>query len=185
MGLGSDRDPWEDYEWFDPSAPDDDRLDRFVGAGLDSLIADPLWLPGDATRVLLVDLDNIRVEPARLRARLAMAVALARQADHAAFAGQHASVARARPALAEFAAQAIGVGGGHNEADEALLDAAAAVEAGDVQFVVISNDGIFATLAMRGPLIVLSPGADALSNRLAEAALRVIDIQVIEAGAPV
>jgi hypothetical protein len=185
MGLGTERDPWEDFEWFDPGALDDADLEPFVEAGLDSLLTDPLWHPGDATRVLLVDLDNIRVEPARLRARLAMAVALARKSDFASFAGQRDSVTRALPTLEEFAVQAIAVGGGHNEADDALLDFADGVDAVNIQFVVISNDGIFATLAMRGPLIVLSPGAEALSSRLEEAAERVIDMQLIESSVPV
>jgi hypothetical protein len=181
MGLGTERPAWEDIEWFhldDVSEP----LEPFVEAALDALTADPLWLPGDATRVLLVDLDNLRVEPVRLRARLAMAIALARQADHAAFAGQEGSVRRARPALEEFAAAAIAVGTDHNEADEALLDAADDVEDTDVQFIVVSNDNIFARLALRGPLVVLSPGAEALSERLADAAVRVVDLTAIEAG---
>jgi hypothetical protein len=50
-----------------------------------------------------------------------------------------------------------------------------------VQFIVVSNDNIFARLAMRGPLTVLSPGLQSLSDRLAEAAERVLDMAVIEA----
>ena len=55
---------------------------------VDRLKADPPWTDSDASRVLLVDLDNLRAAPSRLRARLAVVVALAREADHAAFAGQ-------------------------------------------------------------------------------------------------
>jgi hypothetical protein len=183
MGLGTDASGrWDEYEWFrlDEVVP----LEPFVLAGLDALERDPVWLPGDSTRILLVDLDNLRVEPARLRGRLAMAIALARQADHAAFAGQEGSVRRSREALAEFGDLAITVGRSHDEADWALLDAAQDVEDVDVQFVVVSNDGIFTRLAMRGPVTVLSPGVAALSYRLAEAAERVVDLEVIEAGAP-
>jgi hypothetical protein len=180
VGLGAERSPWEDYEWFDLDDVTDGPVEPYVLAALDSLRRDPVWLPGDSIRVLLVDLDNLRVEPARLRGRLLMAVALAEQADHAAFSGQGGSVRRALPHLGAFAGTAVAVGGGHNEADQVLLDEAEAIHADDVQFVVISNDNIFASLATRGPLIVLSPGADALSDRLAEAASRVIDLQVME-----
>ncbi|MDX6224739.1 MAG: hypothetical protein QOE64_1115 [Frankiales bacterium] len=182
MGLGIDGSPWDEYEWVRLEDFDDRPGQRYVTAALDALARDPLWLPGDATRVLLVDLDNLRVEPVRLRARMAMAVVLARQADLASFAGQEGSVRRARPALEEFAETAVAVGHDHNEADEALLAAAATVTSDEVQFLVVSNDGIFARLAARGPLVVLSPGSAALSDQLADAAERVVDLQVIEGG---
>jgi hypothetical protein len=180
VGLGPERPWWQDYEWFDPHsfvAADSSYLE----AGLESLRREPLWLPGASTRVLLVDLDNLRVESVRLHARLAMTIALAHEADHVAFAGQEGSVRRARGYLAEFEDQAIIVGNGPDEADEALLAAASAVEDDDVQFIVVSNDNIFARLAMRGPLTVLSPGLQSLSDRLAESAERVLDMAVIEA----
>jgi hypothetical protein len=180
VGLGPERASWEDYEWFDPHAvaPTDDS---YLRAGLESLRRDPLWLPGTSTRVLLVDLDNLRVESVRLRARLAMTIALAREADHVAFAGQEGSVRRARGDLAEFDDKAIVVGNGSDEADQALLAVASAVPDDDVQFIVVSNDNIFARLAMRGPLTVLSPGLQSLSDRLADAAERILDMAVIEA----
>ena len=181
MGLGIDRTWRDDYEWFDPVA-ERRAGSSFVATALESLRRDPLWLPGSACRVLLVDLDNLRVESVRLQARLAMTVALARSADLAVFAGQEGSVRRARPSLEEFAATAVTVGSGPNAADEALLDAAAAFDEEDVQFLVVSNDGIFARLVMRGPVTVLSPGAAALSDRLADAAERVVDLQLIESG---
>jgi hypothetical protein len=180
MGLGPEPPRWEGYEWFDPHAvraPDD----SYVAAGLASLRSQPLWLPGPATRVLLVDLDNLRVEPVRLRARLAMTVSLAREADHVGFAGQEGSVRRARADLAEFTDRATIVGDGSDEADLALLDVADAVDSDDAQFIVVSNDGIFARLAMRGPLTVLSPGLQSLSDRLTDAAERILDMAVIEA----
>jgi hypothetical protein len=180
VGLGPERASWEDYEWFDPHSfvsADDSYLE----AGLESLRREPLWLPGTSTRVLLVDLDNLRVESVRLHARLAMTIALAREADHVAFAGQEGSVRRARGNLAEFEDRAVIVGNGPDEADEALLAVASAVEDDDVQFIVVSNDNIFARLAMRGPLTVLSPGLQSLSDRLAEAAERVLDMALIEA----
>jgi hypothetical protein len=177
MGLGTERGEWDLFEWFDLriDVPDSD-------ATMASLERAGIWQSGPSTRVLLVDLDNVRVSSELLRGRVSLAVVLARQADVAAFAGQHSSVERARPALAEYGASAMSVGDGPNAADLVLLDAADIADA-DIQFVVISNDGIFARLAMRGPLVVLSPGVGALSDRLAEAAERVIDLQAIEVAA--
>jgi hypothetical protein len=107
-------------------------------------------------------------------------VELARQADYTSMAGQAGSVARARPWLAEYADKAEAVGGGSDEADWVLLDAAESVTDFPLQFVVVSNDWIFAGLARRGPLILLSPGADALSDRLRAAASRIVDLAVLE-----
>jgi hypothetical protein len=181
VGIGTERSPDEDIEWFDlGEVADSTSSGRFVARALESLRADPLWDAGDAVRVLLVDLDNLRVETTRLRGRIAMAVALAREADHVGFAGQEGSVRRALPYLDEYGDSSVTVGNDHNEADEALLDVAAAVDADDVQFVVLSNDGIFARLAARGPLVVLSPGAASLSDELADAATRVVDLQDVE-----
>src|SRR5215210_7500044 len=185
MGLGGGESPWDDYEWVrladlpqDPDAPLAEALVRWVRDN-------PLWLEDGSTRVLLVDLDNLRAEPVRLRARLSAVVELARQADVASFAGQEGSVARAKPWLAEFARDAQAVGGGSDEADWALLDAAEAVTDFPLQFLVVSNDWIFAGLARRGPLILLSPGADALSDRLRDAASRIVDLAVLEISAEI
>jgi len=180
MGLGGGESEWADYEWVRlVDVPED------AGQPLaESLVAwvreNPLWLDDSSTRVLLVDLDNIRADPVRLRARVAVVVELARQADYTSFAGQTGSVARARPWLAEFAGAAQAVGGGSDEADWVLLDAAEAVTDFPLQFLVVSNDWIFAGLARRGPLILLSPGADALSDRLRAAASRIVDLAVLE-----
>jgi len=180
MGLGGAEPEWADYEWVRltdlPADPGDPLSDALVGW----VRANPMWLDDGSTRVLLVDLDNLRADPGRLRARLAAVVELARQADHVAFAGQDGSVARARPWLAEFAGAAQAVGGGSDEADWVLLDAAEEVTAYPLQFLVVSNDWIFAGLARRGPLTLLSPGADALSDRLRAAARRVVDLTVLE-----
>ena len=111
---------------------------------------------------------------------MAVVVTLARQADHAVLAGQVGAVTRARPHLAEFAARAQAVPDGSDLADHVLLDAAADIKADTVQVVVVSNDGIFATLAGRGPLTVLSPGNDALSDRLRDAASLVVDLAALE-----
>ena len=180
MGLGGGESEWADYEWVRlPDLPVDTG-----GPLAEALVAwvrsNPLWLDDGSTRVLLVDLDNLRADPVRLRARLAAVVELARQADYTSFAGQAGSVARSRPWLAEFAAEAEAVGGGSDEADWVLLDAAEAVTDFPLQFVVVSNDWIFAGLARRGPLILLSPGADALSDRLRDAARRIVDLAVLE-----
>src|SRR5580692_3552722 len=101
MGLGTERGEWELYEWFDPRLVDDEPIG--VGAAtMASLERAGIWQEGTATRVLLVDLDNVRVTPRRLLGRVSLAVVLARQSDVAAFAGQRASVDRARPALQEY-----------------------------------------------------------------------------------
>ena len=180
MGLGGGESPWADYEWVRLAELPDDPGEPAAAALVAWLRDHPLWLDDGSTRVLLVDLDNLRADPVRLRARLAAVVELARQADHVAFAGQEGSVARARPWLAEYAASAEAVGGGSDEADWVLLAAAEAVTAYPLQFLVVSNDWIFAGLARRGPLILLSPGADALSDRLRAAASRTVDLSVLE-----
>jgi hypothetical protein len=141
-----------------------------------------LWLSGPSTRVLLVDLDNLRADPRRWQARMSAVVTLARQADQVVLAGQEGAVRRGRPHLAEFAERARPVADGSDLADHVLLEAAGALQADAVQVIVVSNDGIFASLADRGPLVVLSPGAEALSDRLREAATRVVDLVALEEG---
>jgi hypothetical protein len=89
-------------------------------------------------------------------------------------------VRRSQPWLAEFADHVQQVPDGSDLADHALLDMAAAISATSVQFVVVSNDGIFADLAERGPIGLLSPGSDALSDRLRDAARRTIDLTALE-----
>jgi len=162
------------------AAPEPDPL----ADALCALLTDsPLWVDAPGLRVLLVDLDNLRAGPVRWRARMAAVVTLARQADRAHLAGQAGPVGRARPHLAEFAEQAIAVADGSDVADHVLLDAAAADLAaadGPVQVVVVSNDGIFADLAESGPLVVLSPGVEALSDRLDDAATDVLDLAALE-----
>ncbi len=214
MGLGGGPSEWDDYEWFRladlpaPRAAEPAERSRRGGrrgggepapapggddaASLDDVLTgwleqNPLWRTGAGTRLLLADLDNLRAEPRRWRARMAAVVALAREADHVAMAGQTAAVARARPHLAEFAGVARGVADGSDLADFVLLAAADAVHLaadGPVQAVVVSNDNIFAGMADWGPLTVLSPGADALSERLRDAAGRVVDLVALEQGAP-
>lgn len=144
------------------------------------LRTDPVWLPDEGARVLLVDLDNLRAGPLRWRARMALVVALARSADHVVMAGQQAAVERARPHLDEFADIAIGVPDGLDLADHVLLDGAGAIEGRRRQVAVLSNDGIFADLAQEGPLVVVSPGADALSDRLVDAARHIVDLTSVE-----
>jgi len=140
----------------------------------------PLWVRGTGPRILLVDLDNLRAGPARWQARMEVVVWLARLADHVVLAGQHGAVARARPHLAELADRAHSVEDGSDVADHVLLDAAEAVVAQRARTAVISNDGIFVRLAGRGPLTVVSPGLDALSDRLRDAASRVVDLVALE-----
>ena len=142
--------------------------------------ANPVWHDGVGDRVLLVDLDNLRAGAVRWRARMGLVVALARTADHVVISGQHAAVERGLPYLAEFGRVAQPVPDGADLADHVLLEGAQAVTAERRQVVVLSNDGIFAELADRGPVTVLSPGADALSDRLFDAARVVIDLYTLE-----
>lgn len=170
----------DDYEWFDLADLPPEEADPLAEALVGWVGRTPLWHSGEGRRLLLVDLDNLRAGPVRWRARMAAVVALARQADEVALAGQAAAVARAYPFLGEFAARTTAVPDGADLADHVLLDAAAAVPDAALQVVVLSNDGIFATLAERGPLVVISPGADALSDRLRDAAHEVVDLRVLE-----
>jgi hypothetical protein len=166
------------------AARSDDDAGAAMGRWLvERLAADPPWTDSDASRVLLVDLDNLRAAPSRLRARLAVVVALARDADHAAFAGQVGAVRRSKPWLEEFADDAQAVPDGSDLADHALLDHAKSITVDPVQFLIVSNDGIFSSLAERGPLALLSPGAEAMSDRLRDAAHHVTDLAALEKAA--
>lgn len=194
MGLGGAPSEWDDYDWVRlADLPPAEPVTRLPATGRGGTSRAPLadavhawlerkslWTPRAGTRVLLVDLDNLRAEPARWRERMTMVVALARQADVAVLAGQEGAVRRARPHLGEFAARARAVADGSDLADHVLLDAADEVR-GAAQFVVLSNDWIFAGLAGRGVLTVLSPGGEALSDRLRGAATRVVDLAALEA----
>jgi hypothetical protein len=199
MGLGGSPSEWDEYEWVrlaDLPAPRSGRRPAepsSTGYGLDWDAAGPLaeaicdqldelqiWPDTSGDRVLLVDLDNLRAGPMHWRARMSVIAALARQADHVVLAGQGGAVARARPHLAEYADRAQAVSDGSDVADHVLLNAAAKVGGNDLTVLVVSNDGIFAGLADRGSLIVLSPGADALSDRLRDAADRTIDLAALE-----
>jgi hypothetical protein len=189
MGLGGAPSEWDEYEWVrladlpePPPARPAGTGEPLVEAVLAWLQREAVWTSGRGTRVLLVDLDNLRADPVRWRHRMAMVVALARRADVVALAGQEGPVRRARPHLAEFAARARAVADGSDLADHVLLDAAAAVP-GRARFVLLSNDWIFAGLADRGPLTVLSPGGDALSDRLRSAATKVVDLAALEGSA--
>jgi hypothetical protein len=189
MGLGGGPSEWDDYEWvrladLPETPPPAARRGRtpLADAVLAWLQREGVWTTGSGSRVLLVDLDNLRADPVRWRDRMAMVVALARQADVVALAGQEGAVRRARPHLAEFAARTRAVSEGSDLADHVLLDAAAEVP-GPARFVLLSNDWIFAGLADRGQLTVLSPGADALSDRLRSAASRVVDLPALEGSA--
>ncbi|HUW16885.1 MAG TPA: hypothetical protein VMW94_07385, partial [Actinomycetes bacterium] len=95
MGLWRSPGDWDDYEWFrladvvdapvararsdDPDSADDAgvAMGRWL---VDKLRAEPLWSPDAGRRILLVDLDNLRAAPSRLRARLTVVVELAREA---------------------------------------------------------------------------------------------------------
>lgn len=206
--MGNQRGEWDDYEWFqlaDLPAPrprrttpaataaaaapagamspaEDDGGDPGpLAEALNGWVrSNPVWHDGVGDRVLLVDLDNLRAGAVRWKARMGLVVALARSADHVVISGQHAAVERARPYLAEFGATAQPVPDGADLADFVLLAGASAVRAERRQVVVLSNDGIFADLADRGPVTVLSPGASALSDRLFDAARVVIDLMTLE-----
>ena len=121
----------------------------------------------------------LRASHGRIHSRLVVVVELSRQAQNVALAGQAGAVERARPWLAEFADRAQSVADGADVADLVLLAAAQAVP-GPVEVVVVSNDGIFADLADQGELTVLSPGMDALSDRLYGAASLLVDLAALE-----
>lgn len=182
MGIGGGPSEWAEYEWVrladHPGAPAVDvaPLVRALCSWLDET---DVWVT-TGPRILLVDLDNLRADPRRWQARMALVVALARQADHAVLAGQVGAVARGRPHLEEFADRAVPVADGSDIADYVLLKAADEVLDDGAQVVVLSNDNIFASLADRARLTVLSPGADALSDRLRDAADDVVDLTQLE-----
>ena len=182
MGIGGGPRESDEYEWVLLSglanAPADDPA-PLVQALCSWLDENPVWAPG-RLRILLVDLDNLRADPRRWQARMALVVQLARQADHVALAGQVGAVARARPHLAEFARRATPVEDGSDVADRVLLAEADAVLEDGAHVVVLSNDFIFASLADSALLTVLSPGADALSDRLRVAADEVVDLTRLE-----
>ena len=198
MGLGGGPSEWDDFEWVDLTVLPAARVRRSRSeAGLQAssgsadalahelcgwLERNLLWLPGAGTRVLLVDLDNLRADPRRWRARMSAVVTLARQADEVVLAGQEGAVRRGRPHLAEFAERARPVADGSDLADHVLLEAADVLHDEATQVIVVSNDGIFASLANHGRLVVLSPGAEALSDRLRDAASRVVDLVALEEG---
>jgi hypothetical protein len=193
VALGNQRGEWDDYEWFrledlpaprrrtvDVVADDDGDPGPLADALAGWVEANPIWHDGAGERVLLVDLDNLRAGAVRWKARMGLVVALARTADHVVLSGQHAAVERGLPYLAEFGRVAQPVPDGADLADHVLLEGAQAVRAKRRQVVVLSNDGIFASLADRGPVTVLSPGASALSDRLFDAARVVIDLMTLE-----
>jgi hypothetical protein len=183
VGLGGGPGDWEDYEWVRLSTRA--HPETLASAALDWLADDPDWVAGATPRILLVDLDNLRADPRRWRDRMAAVVALARHSDHVFLAGQTAAVRRAKPHLEEFAAVTQSVARGSDLADQVLLDAVAGLDLAGAQVVVMSNDGIFSALADRGPLLVISPGRDALSERLDRAAARVVDLVALESPIPV
>lgn len=182
MGIGGGPRESDEYEWVrlaelaDIPADDPSPLVWALCSWLDE---NPVWVTA-GLRILLVDLDNLRADPRRWQARMALVVQLARQADHVALAGQVGAVARARPHLAEFARRASAVEDGSDVADLVLLAEADAVLEEGAHVVVLSNDGIFAALAESARLTVLSPGADALSDRLRDAADDVVDLTRLE-----
>lgn len=204
MGLGGARTslllpaPADDLEWLDlsllasrpartrrpaSSAPPAPTAGTLGPAMVAWLRRHPLWVRGSGPRILLVDLDNLRAGAVRWQARMEVVVWLSRIADHSVLAGQHGAVARARPHLAELADAAHAVDDGSDLADYVLLEAAEAISAAATRTVVMSNDGIFVRLAGRGPLTVLSPSLDALSDRLRDAASRVVDLTAVEQAA--
>ncbi|HEX7195514.1 MAG TPA: hypothetical protein VF364_01630 [Candidatus Limnocylindria bacterium] len=189
MGIGGGQGEWDDYEWIrldawvpsdDPAEENPDALEAALAAWL---TRHPAWTDRALPRVLLVDLDNLRADPARWKVRMAAMVALARQADHASFAGQRGAVRRAKPRLAEFASSVQAVPDGSDLADHALLDAADALGLEAAQVAVVSNDNIFAELAEGWSLTVVTPGRAALSAKLRQVADRLLDLESLEEAA--
>jgi hypothetical protein len=197
MGLWRQPSEWDDYEWIRladlvtrahrparaPEPEDHDAATEMAAWLIDELDRLTLWPRAKGPRVLLVDLDNLRAAPSRLRARMTAVVHIARQADVVAFAGQAGAARRSRRWLADFADQVVTVPDGSDLADHALLDRASGVAGKKAQFVVVSNDGIFARLADRGPVALVSPGSEAMSDRLRDCAHVVVDLPELEKAA--
>ena len=144
------------------------------------LADDPGWAAHPGARLLLVDLDNLRAGRVRWQARIDALVALAERFDHVVLAGQHDAVRRARPHLGRYEAATHGVDDGSDLADHILLGAATALHDRDLHVVVVSNDNIFAQLAARWPVSVISPDYQALSDQLRTAAGRIVDLASLE-----
>ena len=144
---------------------------------------DQEWVDRAGVRLLLVDLDNLRARRVRWQGRIAAMVWLAGHFEHVVFAGQHDAVRRARTHLGGYAKSAHAVADGSDLADHILLDAATALDVEVDRVVVVSNDGIFAQLAERWPVTVLSPDFNALSDRLRDAAEQVVDLASVEQAA--
>jgi hypothetical protein len=182
VGLGGTPTEWDDYLWLDLADEPEPGLIPEAEA-LAWLTDNHVWQDGNRERVLVVDLDNLRADAGRLRDRMTLVVALARTADRAIFAGQVGAVARSRPWLDSFADSVIEVDDGPDAADHALIDAALAGRSRRaMQFVVASNDGIFAALAKHGPVTLLSPSLSAASKRLETAATRLFDLRKFHSG---
>ena len=107
MGLGGGPSWRDEYEWVrladlpDTPLPDTPLLAPRTGRQplADAVKAwlqrEGVWTTGTGCRVLLVDLDNLRADPVRWRDRMAMVVALARQADVVALADERLRAGRA------------------------------------------------------------------------------------------
>ena len=161
------------------AAPQEDVTD--LGDAVQQWVEqDPAWSASDAPTLLLVDLDNLRAGRVRWQERVTALASLARRFDHVTMAGQHDAVRRARPHLGDLVEHARAVDDGHDLADHVLLDAARAIPARRLRVMVVSNDGIFATLKERGPLSVLSPDYQALSDQLRSRATHLADLASME-----
>lgn len=162
-----------------PSAPHEGFTD--LGEAVRHwLEQDPAWSASNAPTLLLVDLDNLRAGRVRWQERVTALASLARGFDHVTMAGQHDAVRRAKPHLGDLIEHARAVDDGHDLADHVLLDAARAIPARHLRVMVVSNDGIFATLKDRGPLTVLSPDYQALSDQLRARATHLADLASME-----
>jgi hypothetical protein len=181
MGMGGGPREADDYEWCSLAdlSTDDDAPSSLQRDAEDWVRDNPVWQPGSAERVLVVDLDNLRADGQRLQGRLARMVAVANTADRAHFCGQAGTVSRSLPWLGAFASSVVTAGDDPDEADLVLLAAAMPPRGAHrpMQFAVASNDGIFAVLARHGPVTLLSPSLAASSRRLRSAASRLIDIR--------
>lgn len=193
MGLGINRSPWADYEMFHlpswvPPVTETRTFTHLTALDAPEITAlhpDDTWEP-DTTRVLLVDLDNMRARSTRWKLRLEAVLAMAADADHVVLAGQRRNVDPVLPHLGAYASQVIIVKYGANLADYALLEAARTIRARKgrpLQFAVTSNDHIFGRLARRGKLTIVSPCVDQISLKLLSRAHSVVDLQIAEGAA--
>jgi len=193
MGLGNKPDWRKEYEWvrlseWQPTKNQQNILSSarssrqgFVEDAdyFPSARPENVWLPEGGRKVLLVDLDNIRSLSDRWNERMRTLYKICHTADKIIMAGQSASAKLARPHLAEYAQHITQVCFTRSAADNYLVDVGFRLTNNrppdkKTQFVIVSNDFIFAKLKERGTIVVVSPNPTHISGRLKSVAHTVL-----------